>query len=33
MLRTSVRAVLLLPLSAMAIHAQKNDKEVKPGAV
>ena len=33
MLRIPVRAVLLLALFAKAIHAQKNDKEVKPGAV
>ena len=33
MLRTSARAALFLALSATAIHAQKNDKEVKPGSV
>jgi len=33
MLRISARAALLLALSATAVRAQKNDKEVKPGAV
>jgi len=33
MLRISARAALLFALSATAVHAQKNDKEVKPGSV
>ena len=33
MLRTVIRPILLVALSAPAIFAQKQDKEVKPGAV